>query len=65
MALQIIFKTADELSSVNQLSELTEEKFQEIRNKFLNYKSIYHLRYINLLQDINDRQLDLNVVLLL
>ena len=61
--LQLIFKTADELSSIFDVSELDNEKFQEIRKRFINYKSNYNLRFINLLQEINERQFELNVII--
>ena len=61
MALQIIFKTADEFTNISDLSEFDNDKFQEIRKRFINYKTNYNLRYINLLQEINERQFDLNV----
>lgn len=60
-ALQLIFKTADEFTNIVDLSDLDNEKFQEIRKRFINYKANYNLRYINLLQEINERQFDLNV----
>lgn len=61
MVLQLIFKTAEELSMYKDKSEMTEEQFQDLKNKFLNYRSIYNLRYINLLQEINERQMDFTV----
>lgn len=65
MALQIIFKTADEFANISDLSEFDNEKFQEIRKRFINYKTNYNLRYINLLQEINERQFDLNVIFII
>ena len=63
LALQLVFKTTDELSVINDVSDLDDEKFQEIRKRFINYKANYNLRYINLLQEINERQFDLNVII--
>jgi len=63
LALQLVFKTADQLSAISDVSDLDDEKFQEIRKRFINYKANYNLRYINLLQEINERQFDLNVIL--
>lgn len=64
MVLQLVFKTAEEFSGISELSDLSEDKFEEIRNRFINYKGNHNLRYINLLQEINERQFELNVIFL-
>lgn len=64
MALQVIFKTADELGPIDDLENLEQEFFQEMRKRLVNFKANYQMRYLNLLQDMNERQLDLNVFFL-
>lgn len=61
MAVQVIFRTADELAPFSSMAEMTEEIFIDIQRRLMNFKSNFNMRYLNILQDINDRQFELNV----